>query len=83
MKLKLIKTAAALAVVATFLAVCKFTGTTADFKEDNRDGYIAKNNSVTQPGKILSGGLPPTPPPRWGPPSLNVNTARADMSIPS
>ena len=41
MKLKLIKTAAALLVAATFLAGCKFEGTKASFNEDNKTGYNA------------------------------------------
>lgn len=54
MKLKLIKTAAALLVAATVLAGCKFDGTTASFKNDERDVYTPTNDRISSAGSIGS-----------------------------
>ena len=51
---KLLKAAAALVVVATALAGCKFEGTKSDFKADARNGYISQNDAAPENAATIS-----------------------------
>jgi hypothetical protein len=54
---KYIKAAAALLVAATALAGCKFDGTTASFKDENKNSYKATWDEVNESGSIVDVGL--------------------------